>query len=419
MKQLLQHARTGEITIANLPAPQVLPRTVLVRQAASLVSAGTERYTLEFASKNLVAKARTRPDLVRQVMNKARRDGLMSAIDAVRSRLDQSLPLGYSSAGTVIGVGEGINDIQVGDAVACAGGGYAAHAEVACVPRLLVAKIPAADPPLAFEQAAFTTIGAVALHGIRTTGVKLGDVVAVIGLGLLGQITVQILRAAGCRVVGMDLLAERADLALRSGATAATTRATEFHDLCRRFTSGHGADAVLITAETPSSEPVQLAGEIARDHGTVVAVGTVGMNIQRKLYYEKELDFRVSRSYGPGRYDSDYEEKARDYPIGFVRWTETRNMEAFLQFVADRKLHLKPLVTHTFPIDRARAAYDLITGRTPEPFLAVVITYPQEPDMAHRVELPMIAEPVHVASGTALRVGVIGAGNFAGTTLLP
>src|SRR5579864_53253 len=419
MKQLLQSARTGEIRIANLPVPQLLPKTVLVRQAASLVSAGTERYTLEFASKNLLEKARARPDLVRQVISKSRREGLLSAIDAVRTRLDQSLPLGYSSAGTVIAVGEGVSDIQVGDRVACAGAGYAAHAEIACIPRLLLAKIPAADPQVTFEEAAFTTVGAVAMHGIRTADVKLGDIVAVIGLGLLGQITIQLLRAAGCRVLGMDLIPDRADLALGSGATAVSTRAAEFHDLCRQFTAGHGVDAVLITAETPSSEPVQLAGEIARDHGTVVAVGTVGMNIQRKLYYEKELDFRVSRSYGPGRYDSDYEEKARDYPIGFVRWTETRNMEAFLQFVADRKLHLKPLVTHTFPIDRARAAYDLITGRTPEPFLAVVITYPQEPDMARRVELPTIAEPVHVASGTALRVGVIGAGNFAGTTLLP
>src|SRR5581483_8619541 len=419
MKQLLQSARTGEIKIANLPIPQLLPRTVLVRQAASLVSAGTERYTLEFASKNLVEKAHARPDLVRQVINKARRDGVMSAIDAVRNRLDQSLPLGYSSAGKVIAVGEGISDIQVGDPVACAGGGYAAHAEVACVPRLLVAKIPVADPPLAFEQAAFTTLGAVALHGIRTAGVKLGDVVAVVGLGLLGQITVQILRAAGCRVVGMDLLAERADLALRSGATAATTRATELHDLCRRFTSGHGADAVLITAETPSSEPVQLAGEIARDHGTVVAVGTVGMNIQRKLYYEKELDFRVSRSYGPGRYDSEYEEKARDYPIGLVRWTETRNMEAFLQLLVERKLDLKPLISHSFPIEQARGAYDLITGRTQESFLGVVITYPHEPDMARRIELPAIPQPVHLPKKTAISVGLIGAGNFASSTLLP
>src|SRR5579884_929542 len=419
MKQLLQSARTGEIKIANLPIPQLLPRTVLVRQAASLVSAGTVRYTLEFASKNLVGKAHARPDLVRQVINKARRDGVMSAIDAVRNRLDQSLPVGYSSAGKVIAVGEGISDIQIGDRVACAGAGYAAHAEIACVPRLLLAKIPVADPPVTFEEAAFTTVGAVAMHGIRTAEVKLGDVVAVIGLGLLGQITVQVLRAAGCRVVGMDLVSERADLALRSGATATATRAGEFHDLCIRTTGGHGVDAVLITAETPSSEPVQLAGEIARDHGIVVAVGTVGMNIQRKVYYEKELDFRVSRSYGPGRYDSEYEEKGRDYPIGFVRWTETRNMEAFLQLVAERKLDLNPLITHTFPIDRARGAYDLITGRTPQPYLGVLITYPQEPDMARCVELPRVPQPVHVASGAALRVGLIGAGNFASSTLLP
>lgn len=419
MKQLLQHARTGEIKIAELPVPQLLPRSVLVRVAASLVSAGTERYTLEFASKTLAEKAHARPDLVRQVINKARREGLISTIAAVRNRLDQALPVGYSSAGTVIAVGDGVTDLQVGDRVACAGAGYAAHAEIACVPRLLIAKIPAAGPLVSFEEAAFTTVGAVALHGIRTAEVRLGDAVAVVGLGLLGQLTVQMLKAAGCRVLGMDLVPERADFALRSGAMATSTRASEFRDLCRHFTGDQGVDAVLITAETPSSEPVQVAGEIARDRGTVVAVGTVGMNIQRKLYYEKELDFRVSRSYGPGRYDAEYEEKARDYPIGFVRWTETRNMEAFLHLLAEHKLDLKPLITHTFPIERARGAYDLITGRVAEPFLAIVITYLQEPEMTRRIELPAMPQPVLTGVQWGPRIGLIGAGNFATSTLLP
>jgi len=419
MKQLLQYARTGEVKVADVPIPQLLPRTVLVRVCASLVSAGTERYTVEFASKSLAQKASARPDLVRQVINKARRDGVISAVNAVRNRLDQAAPLGYSSAGIVLAMGEGIGDIQVGDRVACAGTGSAAHAEVVCVPRLLLAKIPDADPPVSFEEAAFTTLGAVALHGVRTAAVKLGDAVAVIGLGLLGQLTVQMLKAAGCRVLGMDLLQDRATLALQSGALAATTRVGEFRDLCRHFTSNHGVDAVLIAAETPSSEPVQLAGEISRDRATVVAVGTVGLNIQRKLYYEKELDFRVSRSYGPGRYDADYEEKSRDYPIGFVRWTETRNMEAFLNLLAERKLDLATLITHTFPIDRARAAYDLITGRAGEPFLGVVITYPREPQMTRRIELPAVPQPFVPATQNGLRVGLIGAGNFATGTMLP
>ena len=330
MKQLLQDARTGELKVAEVPAPQLLPGCVLVRVAASLVSAGTERASSEFASKSLLAKAKARPDLVRDVLAKIRRDGLASTLQTVRSRLDQPQSVGYSSAGVVIAVGDGVADINVGDRVACAGAGYAVHAEFACVPRMLVAKIPerdvfsvetrlAASPQteqalsphgkVPYEEAAFGTVGAICLHGMRTAEVALGETVAVIGLGLLGQITVQLLKAAGCRVFGMDLLRQRADLAIGSGAETACTSAREFRDLCFQKTGGVGVDSVLITAETPSSEPVNLAAELARDRAIVVAVGTVGMDLQRKLYYEKELDFRISRSYGPGRYDAAYEQK--------------------------------------------------------------------------------------------------------------
>jgi NADPH:quinone reductase-like Zn-dependent oxidoreductase len=241
MKQLLQHARTGEITIAEVPAPQLLPGCVLVRVAASLVSAGTERASTEFASKNLLAKAKARPDLVRDVLAKMRRDGLASTLQTVRSRLDQPQSLGYSSAGVVVAVGDGIADINVGDRVACAGAGFAVHAEFACVPRMLVAKIPEtgeAASQVSYEEAAFGTVGAICLHGIRTAEVTLGDTVAVIGLGLLGQITVQLLKAAGCRVFGMDLLRQRADLAIGSGAEAACTGVREFRDLCFQKTGG-------------------------------------------------------------------------------------------------------------------------------------------------------------------------------------
>ena len=378
MKQLLQDARAGELRIAEVPAPQVLPGCVLVRVAASLVSAGTERASAEFAGKSLLAKAKARPDLVRDVIAKLRRDGLASTLQAVRSRLDQPQSVGYSSAGVVVAVGDGVADINVGDRVAGAGAGYAVHAEFACVPRMLVAKIPERSDKssrVSLEEAAFGTVGAICLHGIRTAEVTLGDTVAVIGLGLLGQITVQLLKAAGCRVFGMDLLRQRADLAIGSGAEAACTSAREFRDLCFQKTGGRGVDSVLITAETASSEPVNLAAELARDRAIVVAVGTVGMDLQRKLYYEKELDFRISRSYGPGRYDAAYEQKGRDYPIGHVRWTETRNLEAFLQFIADGKLNLPSLITHRFPIEQATRAYDLITGSTGEPFLAALITY--------------------------------------------
>jgi predicted dehydrogenase/NADPH:quinone reductase-like Zn-dependent oxidoreductase len=433
MKQVLQSARTGVIEVAEVPAPRVLPGCVLVRIAASLVSAGTERASSDFAVKSLLQKARSRPDLVREVMNKIRRDGVLSAAAAVRSRLDQPAALGYSSAGTVMGVGEGITDLRVGDRVACAGAGFAVHAEFACVPRLLVARIPSAE--VEFESAAFTTIGAVAVHGVRTAEAKLGDVVAVIGLGLLGQLAVQIIGAAGCRVIGMDISQGRAELAARLGALAVATSEVEFRDLCLRHSSGNGADSVLIAAETPSSGPVNLASEVARDRGMVVAVGTVGMELQRKLYYEKELDFRVSRSYGPGRYDTAFEQKGRDYPIGYVRWSETRNMEAFLNLLADGKVDVKPLITHSFAIENAGAAYELITGKTEEPHLGVVITYPKgkaallakdarngapafgSEEISSRLEL--ISRRAGSSREGRARVGVLGAGNFAQGVLIP
>jgi predicted dehydrogenase/threonine dehydrogenase-like Zn-dependent dehydrogenase len=416
MKQVLQQARTGGITVAEVPPPQLLPGCVLVRIGASLVSAGTERASSEFARKNLLGKAQARPDLVREVIGKIRRDGLLSAVQAVRSRLDQPAALGYSSAGTIVSVGEGVADLAVGDRVACAGAGYAVHAEVACVPRLLVAKLPE-NAPITFEDAAFTTVGAVALHGIRTADVKLGDTVAVIGLGLLGQLTVQLLKIAGCRVLGLDIAQDRADLSIRIGAEAATSSASQFQDLCLAHTQGRGVDSVLITAETPSSDPVNLAARIARDRAIVVAVGTVGMDIERQGYYEKELDFRISRSYGPGRYDSIFEQKGRDYPIGHVRWTETRNMEAFLGFLAEGKLDLSPLITHRFPIDQANDAYDLISGAREERTLAVLFTYPGEPDVRRRIQLTG-STPAPISEST-IAVGLIGAGTFAVGTLLP
>ncbi|HXM21958.1 MAG TPA: bi-domain-containing oxidoreductase [Terriglobales bacterium] len=418
MKQVLQQAHTGEIAVMEVPAPKLLPGCVLVRMAASLVSAGTERASCEFANKNLLQKAQARPDLVREVVSKIRRDGVLSAVAAVRGRLDQPNALGYSSSGTVVGVGEGITDLNVGDRVACAGASYAVHAEFACIPRLLAARVRP-DSAVSFEEAAFTTLGAVALHGIRTADVKLGDVIAVIGLGLLGQLTVQILKAAGCRVLGMDIAAERADLALRLGADGVSISRDGLRDLCLRHSSGHGADAVLIAAETASSEPVDLAGQVARDRGVVVAVGTVGMDIQRKLYFEKELDFRISRSYGPGRYDSAYEQKGRDYPIGYVRWTETRNMEAFLQLLGEGKLDVKSLVTHRFPIERAQGAYDLIMGRVGQPFLGVLITYPEQAEASHEILLVGKGTAPALVGEKAMAIGVLGAGNFAMSTLLP
>lgn len=420
MKQLLQHIRTGRTTTLDVPAPKAGQGEVLVHVAASLISAGTERMVVDFAQKNLLQKARSRPDLVRQTLDKAQRDGILTTLDAVRNRLDQPMALGYSCAGSVIEVGDGVSEFHPGDRVACAGGGYAVHAEVVSVPKNLVVKLP---ENVDHESAAFTTLGAIALQGVRLAEASLGEVVAVIGLGLVGQLTVQMLKAAGCIVVGMDIQPQRAELARQLGADAVATTADGLFAICRELSEGHGADAVLIAADTKGNQPVEVAGEIARDKGVVVAVGAVGMTIPRKVYYEKELDFRISRSYGPGRYDPEYEEKGHDYPYAYVRWTEQRNMQAFVQLLACGKVDVQPLITHRFPIDDAPKAYELITGQAGEPFLGVLLTYPDTPDLSSKVLLSRsssIPGPALQQSRVQqVKLGVLGAGNFANATLLP
>ena len=413
MKQMFQSVRTGESTVVEVPVPAALPGYVLVRNAASLVSAGTERMVIEFAEKSMLAKAKARPDLVRQVVDKARREGILNTLEAVRSRLDQPLSLGYSSAGTVISVGEGISDIKVGDRVACSGMNYASHAEVVAVPRMLVTPMPG---EVGFEEAAFTTVGAIALHGIRLAEVKLGETVAVIGLGLIGQLTVQMLKAAGCVVFGMDPDADRCSLAEALGCGGSAVDDEAFESLISSRTQNHGADAVLITAAAEGNGPVELAGLVARAKAVVVAVGAVGTELPRKTYYEKELDFRISRSYGPGRYDPEYEEKGHDYPVSYVRWTESRNMSAFLRMVADGKIDLQRLVTHRFSIDEATKAYDLITGKRAEKFMGVLIRYPEQAELKRRIDL---SSEARAQKAEAVRVGALGAGVFAGQVLLP
>ncbi|MCA9951991.1 MAG: bi-domain-containing oxidoreductase [Anaerolineales bacterium] len=420
MKQLLQYIRTGEAVVADVPVPQGGRGKVLVQVAASLVSAGTERMVVDFAEKNLLEKARARPDLVRQTLGKAQSEGVLATWDAVQNRLEQPMALGYACAGTVLAVGHDVEGIFVGDRVACAGSGYAVHAEVVAVPKNLVVTLP---DNVDFETAAFTTLAAIALQGIRLSEAKLGEVVAVIGLGLLGQLTVQMLKTAGCRVIGMDIRADRVDLARQLGADAATAAASELESLGTQYTQGHGVDAVLITADTKSNQPVELAGSIARRKGIVVAVGAVGMHIPRKIYYEKELDFRISSSYGPGRYDPDYEEKGRDYPYAYVRWTEQRNMQAFVQMVASDNTAVQPLITHRFPIADATQAYDLITGKSGESFLGVLLTYPKHSDLSNKIVLNAKSQKIvpdnHAENLQQIRLGVLGAGLFPNATLLP
>jgi predicted dehydrogenase/threonine dehydrogenase-like Zn-dependent dehydrogenase len=410
MKQVLQNLKDGRTVVADVPAPTPKPGQALVRTAASLVSAGTERMLVEFAGKSLLGKAQARPDLARQVLEKARREGLLTALEAAFNRLDQPLPLGYSSAGTVIALGAGVSAFQPGDRVACAGGGWAVHAEVAAVPANLLARLP---DGVDFESAAFATLGAIAMHGFRLSGAALGDSVAVIGLGLLGLLTVQIAAAAGCKVLGIDLDPARVERARAFGAAAALR--PEAEEAAAAFTRGLGADAVLICADAEGSDPVELAGEIARERARVVAVGAVGMDVPRRTYYAKELDLVVSRSYGPGRYDPAYEEQGMDYPPGYVRWTAGRNLQAFVDLLAAGRADAAALVSHRFAIEDAPAAYDLITGKSGAPFLGVLLTYPQPAAPVPGVEASAGIPP---APGD-LRLGVLGAGNYAGAVLFP
>ncbi|HXG64051.1 MAG TPA: bi-domain-containing oxidoreductase [Blastocatellia bacterium] len=413
MKQVVQNYRTGELKVEELPPPALKPGGVLVRTAFSLISAGTERAIVETAQSSLVGKARERPDLVRQVIDTFRREGLRSTYEKVKAKLNQVKPLGYSAAGVVAAVGRDVQEFQVGDRVACAGGGYATHAEVIFVPKNLCCKLP---DNASLEAACYTTVGAIALQGVRQADARLGETVAVIGLGLVGQLTVQLLKAAGCRVLGIDIDKAACELGLKSGAELVASDDASARAACDRLTDGRGADCVIVTASAKSSGPVELAGHLARDRARVVIVGLVGMDVPRHSYYAKELDLRLSRSYGPGRYDPEYEEKGHDYPIGYVRWTEKRNMEAFLQLVAAGRIHTDLLTTHRFKVEDAADAYHLILGERGERYCGVVLQYPDDGQpLAYTVK-------AHRAKGVAtgeLGIGFIGAGNFARGVLLP
>lgn len=412
MKQLSQNLRSGKLSVDEVPSPSAQTGQVLVQAAFSLISAGTERTKVETGRKSLVGKALARPDQVRQVIQSVTEVGLTATYQKVKTRLDARSPLGYSASGIVISVGAGVMEFRPGDPVAC-GGDTAAHAEIMAVPINLCARVPAR---VGLDLAAFTTLGAIALQGIRQADVRVGECVGVIGLGLLGQLTVQILKSAGCLVAGFDPNKDRCELSVRLGAdTAASVEEALKNDLMA-LTSSRGGDAVIITAATSSDRPVELAGELCRDKGRVVVVGAVGLTLPREPYYQKELTFSISRSYGPGRYDPDYEEKGIDYPYGYVRWTEKRNMEAFLALLATGKVNALPLITHRFKLDQAEEAYALISKETPDPPLGVLFEYEQSRLPADtRISIKKNREAIV----GRLSVGVIGAGHFAQGTLLP
>ena len=409
MKQVLLHARTGDLHVEDVPPPSVRENGILVRTDASLISSGTERAVVQFAQQGLVGKARERPDQVRRMLKKVRTDGIAQTVRQVRNKLDAMQPVGYSAAGTIIEVGQLAVGFRIGDRVACAGAGYAAHAEVLSVPTTLVAKVPAG---LSQEEAAFGTVGAIALQGVRLAQPEFGDTACVIGLGLIGLITVQILRAHGCRVIAIDIAPARLDLAKLLGADAVAVPA-DAAALVASMTAQRGVDRALITASTSSNEPVRLAGQLSRSKGRVIVVGAVGLTIPRNEYYRKELEFAVSMSYGPGRYDSHYEEQAHDYPYGYVRWTAGRNIASFLDAVARGSVDLKPLITETVNVTDAPGAYRRITGPDGGRTIGVVLRYTNLP------KAPAIHVPKRSPKPGAVGVGVIGAGGFAQSTIFP
>ncbi|MCC7017723.1 MAG: bi-domain-containing oxidoreductase [Rhodospirillales bacterium] len=413
MRQVIQSARTGRLAVREVPEPKVRAGHILVRTRASLISAGTERMLVAFAKKSLAGKAAERPDLVRKAIAKARRDGVAAAWRAATARLDEPLTLGYSAAGEIVAVGEGIEGrFAAGGRVAVAGAGVANHAEINAVPAHLAVPVPEG---VADEHAAFATVGAIALHAVRNAQVTLGDVIAVIGVGLIGQLAAQLARLSGACVVALDPDPARRDLALRLGAeTALDPAAGGLDERIAALGEGLGCDSVLIAAATSSDEPFRTAARIARDRARVVLVGQTGTGFPYAEFMKKELSIVASRAYGPGRYDPDYETRGMKYPEGWVRWTETANMaEALRRMTPKGGLDVASLITHRFPLADAARAYDLVAGT--EPSLGVVLTYPE----AVAIPKPVFPAPKARPEPGACVLGLIGAGAFARSVLIP
>ena len=406
MRQVIQNIRNGKLTTIEVPAPMVQPGQLLIQNHRSLISAGTEKTVRNLAKKSLLGKARERPDHLRRVLEKLRQEGLWNTVRQVREKLDDPMPMGYCSAGVVLACGPDVQNYKPGDRIASNG----PHAEVVSVAKNLCARIP---DRVTSEQAAFTVIGAIAMQGVRLAQVSLGETSLVIGLGLVGQITVALLKAAGATVIGTDPDATKCELARQMGADVAQTDLRSGDVL--NMTNDRGADAVLITASTESDVPVALAGDAVRKKGRIVAVGAVGMNLPRRAYYFKEAEFVVSCSYGPGRYDPQYEDHGNDYPAAYVRWTQQRNMQAVLDLAAAGRIDLTPLISHRFPIDRAADAYELIESGK-EPYLGIVLQYPTAP---RSTSVESFQFNSRSAKPGTIGAGVLGMGQFARMTLLP
>lgn len=410
MKQILQNLNTGETELEEIPCPRAARGSVLVRTTRSLISVGTERMLVDFGKGSLLDKARQQPDKVKQVLDKAKTDGIVPTYEAVKSKLDTPLALGYSNVGRVVDIGSGVEGLMPGDRVLSNG----QHAEMVCVPRNLCVKIPDAVDD---ESASFTVLGAIALQGIRLIQPTLGEVVVVTGLGLIGLIAVQLLRAQGCRVLGVDFDSSKCELARQFGAEVVDlSQGEDPLAVAERFSRGRGVDGVLITASTKSNEPIHQAATMCRKRGRIVLVGVVGMEMSRADFYEKELTFQVSCSYGPGRYDAQYEENGHDYPVGFVRWTEQRNFEAVLDMMAAGQLDVAPLVSHRYPFAEAPVAYELLSSGSP---LGIVLEYDATNEDAVRDRVIQVSGKPVGASIDTPRLGFVGAGNYASAVLIP
>lgn len=405
MNQLIQDLKKGNTLLEEVPAPQVKTGTLLIKTTRSLVSLGTERMLVEFGKAGLIEKARQQPDRVKRVLDKMKTEGVLPTLEAVFNKLNQPLPLGYCNVGVVEEVGKGVHGFKVGDRVASNGN----HAEYVCVPENLCAKIP---DNISDEEAAFTVIGSIGLEGIRLINPTLGETIVVIGLGLIGLVTAELLKANGCNVIGYDFDQQKVEMALSKGITAFNpAQGTDSVKFVQQATNGIGADGVIITASNKGDEIIHQAAEMSRQRGRIVLVGVIGLNIRRDDFFKKELTFQVSCSYGPGRYDENYEQKGQDYPIGYVRWTEKRNFEAVLNAIAQKQLDVNPLITEKVKLED----YDQIYGDMRKSgSIASILVYQENPEYSKSV----IVNPQNHKKGKGV-IGIIGAGNFTSSTLLP
>ncbi len=404
MKQIIQHLRSGETMLEDIPVPAIQKGHVLIQSVCSLVSAGTEKMLVEFSKANLLTKARQQPERVEQVLNKIKSDGLLPTLEAVFNKLDVPLPLGYCNAGIVVGVGDDVTEFKVGDRVASNGN----HAEFVSVPKNLVVHIPA---NVSFEEASFAPVGAIAIQGIRLAEVQLGDHVAVIGLGLIGLLTAQLLQAAGAHVIGFDIADEKIQLAKKLQIRAFNSKHVEIESVCNAETGYQGVDAVIIAASSKNSDIIHQSAAITRKKGNIILVGVTGIEINRDAFYKKELTFRVSCSYGPGRYDDTYEFGGIDYPRAYVRFTAQRNFESFLMLLAEKKVEINQIISKKTPLQQYQEIYNQLQGTSS---IASIIQYPEKPDTSTTLQIPTFS-----FAKTKINIGLIGAGDFTKSTLLP